>query len=421
MKFLILYKGVYGSALRGPEMRYAALTSELVALGHSVILCGRSGHQKCIPKNAEFVPVSKVKKLFLAFLSSDICVLHGGGPLILLFTIIAGLLGKNIILDSYVPHWIELDEVISKTPRKKQPKLLIKAYFNVMRSLLGALFFNGMVVANKRQLDLVRGMMAPFLLTHDFSRIFIIPFGCDELKEKNKKTGRRLLSELKGDAFEENDFLIGWLGGTYGWFDLESVLKAVSTSIEKNKNIKIVFFGVDQGRQSELLDFVSDSIKDNIIFLPWVDFSTRFDYWSGFDISLVWGGDGYENDYASRTRNFDCLSLGLPIIQNQDDEWGERLEKSGAGRAVDLSSLSELLFKLSNSPEYVAHMRQAMIKLSSGFYWSRFADAIINGASANPMPFFRRFFGLIGFCMTLPALFVFFLYSLFVMLANRYK
>lgn len=421
MKFLILYKGIYGSALRGPEMRYAALTSELMASGHTVILCGRSANQTNIPKNAEFVPVSKVTKLFLAFLRSDICVLHGGGPLILVFAIIAGLLGKNIILDSYVPHWIELDEIISKTPRKNQSKLLIKAYFNVIRSLLGALVFNGMVVANKRQLDLIRGMMAPFLLTHDFSRIFIVPFGCNELKDKNKKNGRRLLGELKGDEFNKNDFLIGWLGGTYGWFDLESVLRTVSLSIKKNKNIKLVFFGVDQSRQTELLDLVSDSIKGNIIFLPWVDFSTRFDYWSGFDISLVWGGDGYENDYASRTRNFDCLTLGLPIIQNEDDEWGERLEKSGAGRAVNLSSLSELLFELSNSPENVAHMHQAMIKLSSGFYWSRFAEAIINGVLANPMHLSRRIFGLIGFFMTLPALFVFFSYSLFAMLAKRYK
>lgn len=416
MKFLILYKGIYGIALRGPEMRYASLASELVALGHKVVLCGRPGDQSGVPENVEFVSVSKIIRLFLAFISSDVLVIHGGGPLVLFFALIAGLLGKNVILDSYVPHWIELDEIIGKKSNKIQLRLLIKAYFNVARSLFGALIFNGIIVANKRQLDLVRGMMAPFLLTHDFSRIFIVPFGCNELKIAEKKIGRKLMGELKGSEFSDNDFLIGWLGGTYGWFDLESVLSTVSLSIIKNKNIKLVFFGVDSSRQEELLSSVTDSAKGNIYFLPWVDFSTRFDYWAGFDISLVWGGDGYENDYASRTRNFDCLTLGLPIIQNEDDEWGERLEKSGAGRAVDLSSLSELLFELSNDPEKVAQMQQSMSRLSSEFYWSRFANAVVNGVSNNPMSLSRRIFGFVGFFLILPALAVFFLYSLFEML-----
>jgi hypothetical protein len=59
----------------------------------------------------------------------------------------SGFLGKKIILDCYVPHWIELDEIVKKT-KKYNVKLLIKSYFNVARSFFGVVFFNAVIVAN---------------------------------------------------------------------------------------------------------------------------------------------------------------------------------------------------------------------------------------------------------------------------------
>lgn len=415
MKFLLLYKGDYGSSLRGPEMRYASLAVELLSLGHQVILCGRTGNKHGIPAGAEFVPVSRGYDLLRAFFSANVVVLHGGGPLILLFAMLVGFWGKRLVLDSYVPHWIELDEVVGKSSKKDIPKLLIKAYFNVARSLLGGLVFDKVIVANKRQLDLFRGITAPFLLTHDFSRISVIPFGCERHGGHDKANGRLLLARLSEGRICEEDFLIGWLGGTYGWFDLESVLSAISKAILKNKNIKLVFFGADGRRQSELLSFVDEAVKGNIIFLPWVEFGQRFEYWAGFDISLVWGGEGYENDYASRTRNFDCLTLGLPVVQNEDDEWGERLEKSGAGVVTNLSSLPEVVYELSGAPGRIAEMHHSMLNLASDFYWSRFATAL-EAISVDSMSRGRRLIGIVGCLLLFPALLFFLVCSVFIMI-----
>lgn len=419
MRYLLLYKGVYGAALRGPEMRYAALARELIESGHEAVLCGRSGDSHGIPENVEFVPVSRAWILAKAFLQSDVILLHGGGPLVLLLAILAGLSGKRVVLDGYVPHWIELDEVIRNTDGRSSLKLLIKAYFNVARSLLGALVFNLVIVANKRQLDMFRGMMAPFSLTHDFSRIRVIPFGCSERQDWSQLSGREMLAELGGTSIADDDFLIGWLGGTYGWFDLGGVLTEVSKAIGRNAKVKLVFFGVDEARKNELLAFVDTAHRGNILFLPWVDFSRRFEYWSGFDISLVWGGEGYENDYASRTRNFDCLTLGLPIVQNEDDEWGQRLERSRAGVVASQSSLADTLIELSNRPDKVSGMSQCMSELAPELYWGRFAQKLIDCVTSSPMSLIRRLAGLAAFCLALPAILVFFLFSFFMAIFKR--
>lgn len=418
MKFLLLYKGDFGSTLRGPELRCYSLAKSLIDSGGEVYLCGRTGDDEGVPSKAKFIPVSNFIKLLRAFFDSDVIVLHGGGPLIMLLASIAGFLGKSIILDCYVPHWVELDEIVKKSKSNKV-KLFIKAYFNVARSFFGVVFFNAVIVANQRQLDLMRGMMAPFWSTHEFSRIHVIPFGCD-VKATNDQhcNSRELLSKLAGEEFSKSDFLIGWLGGAYEWFDMDAVIEAVTKAIKENSNIKLILFGVENEAKKDIVSNMPDFAHGNVFFLPWVDFSKRMEYWAGFDISLVWGGEGYENDYASRTRNFDCLTLGLPIIQNKDSEWGARLENSGAGKATTLENLPCVLVKLSHSPDTVNSMRRAMEKLAAGFYWHKSAKKILEIIPITKMSFIRRLTGFFVFLLVLPA---FFVSALFVLISYLIK
>lgn len=414
MKFLLLYKGDFGSTLRGPELRYYSLAKSLIESESEVYLCGRSGDEKGVPDKAHFVSVSNYINMLKAFFDSDVIVLHGGGPLIMLLASIAGFLGKIIILDCYVPHWIELDEIVKKSKSNKI-KILIKSYFNVARSFFGVVFFNAVIVANQRQLDLMRGMMAPFWSTHEFSRIHVIPFGCDEITANDPQdNSRQLLSKLAGEEFSKSDFLIGWLGGAYGWFDMDAVIEAASKAIKENNNIKLILFGVENEAKKGIVSKMPDYARGNVFFLPWVEFSKRMEYWAGFDISLVWGGEGYENDYASRTRNFDCLTLGLPIIQNKDSEWGERLENSGAGKATTLENLPSILVELSHSPDTVNSMRRAMEKLAAGFYWHKTANKLLEIIPNTRMSFIRRLFGFLVFLLVLPA---FFVSALFVLIS----
>jgi hypothetical protein len=312
---------------------------------------------------------------------------------------ISGFFGKKIILDGYVPHWIELDEVISKS--KFSLKLSIKSAFNAFRSLLAVYVFNLVVVANKRQVDLARGFLAPFSRTVEFNRIHLIPFGCEPYKERSRSMAIELLNKLtnKDRAFDERNFLVGWLGGTYGWFDLGPL--------------------VSDERKDEMLSWVAPEHHKNFFFLPYVDFENRFDYWAAFDVSLVWGGEGYENDYASRTRNFDCLSIGLPIIQNYDDEWGVRLVTSGSGVVTDIEHLADELMSLSLGPSRVKQMQSAMINLAPGFYWSKFANKLVLAVNESEMSFIRRFVGLLALLVVLPAIGLFFIYNLFGGLIKR--
>lgn len=411
LKILLVYKGRYNATLKGPEMRYIALARALNSQGYEVSVAGYDFDTTVHSGFLNFIPINNLWQVFKAFMRSDCVVLHGGGPFLLMLSLLIGFFGKSTVLDNYVPHWVELDEVMKNQGRTT--KLEFKSAFNVFRSLMGLLTFNMVIVANRRQQDLLRGMIAPFLRTQGFDRIEVIPFGCEPYTNRSREEGVRLLNSLaENSRLQSTDFLVGWLGGTYGWFDLSALLASMKVAFERNPAIKLVFFGVNEKQREEMLECIPVNIHGNLIFLPWVSFQERFAYWAAFDISLVWGGDGYENDYASRTRNFDCLSLGLPVIQNEDDEWGVRLKSSGAGMITSLESVSDDLLWVSQNEKALQKMHTAMKELAPEFYWERFSEHFASSVNRNKMSLLRRLTGALALMFVLPGIALFFLFGL---------
>lgn len=409
----MIYKGCYGLNLKGPEVRYISLAKSLHSLGYTITIAACSFNKEIHPKYINFLHIHNFFKMAVAFIKSDCIILHGGGFVLLSLSVFSGFIGKKIIFDNYSPRWVELDEVIFKS--NFNFGLFARSSFNSFRSLLAVLVFNFVIVANKRQMDLFRGFLVPFSQTKEFSRIKQIPFGCEIYEDRSRKSAIKMLNKLSpGNAkLEESDFLIGWLGGVYDWFDLNSVMESVSEAFMHNSKIKIVFFGVSDAWREKMLSQIPEDNRYNFFFLPWIDFNKRFDYWAAFDVSLVWGGKGFENDYASRTRNFDCLSIGLPIIQNYDDEWGERLIANNCGVVTDIESLSSELLSLSKNPEKINNMHMAMINLAPDFYWLNFANEFKQAVDSSKISFIRRTVGLLVFLSMLPAAALFFIYNLF--------
>lgn len=404
MNYLLVYKGHYKKTLAGPEVRNLGIARSLLNSGHSVCLAGKSTQPGILPRGCEFIEINHLVNLFKALLAADVIILHGGGPVLLLLVLLAGLRGRHLVLDAYVPHWIELELENPQGSLKSVFKKHLMACFNIWRKLFGVMVFNQLIVANLRQQDVVRGIMAPFFLTQEFQRVSVIPFGCDECFPSDKRLGKNRLLELSSGKLQPDDFLIGWLGGIYGWFDINEVIKSVQPAFESDSTMKLVFFGIAQEQQSTLLHGLSTRIQQQIVFLPWVDFNQRFNYWCGLDLALVWGSAGYENDYASRTRNFDCLTLGLPVLQNPDDEWGLRLVTSGAGVVTCIAEMSNTLSALSREPQRLTNMGKAMRDLAPEFYWSAFVDKLTKKMKITSMSLPRRLLGLCVFILTLPAL-----------------
>lgn len=406
MELFLIYKGKYDKQLRGPEIRYLSLARAMVEEGHRVSLASQGLSKQHQPSAITWVDLGNKSSVLRAFYRADVIVLHGGGPVLLALATIFGLFGKKILLDSYAPHWIELTVEQEHYPSWR---LALKIFINNLRITYGTLMFDGLLVANQRQLDLMRGFSAVWWRSQGFNRIHMLSFGASTqvatttraiaIEQLNK-----LLTFANQPLLSDDDFIIGWLGGTYAWFDMEGLIKLIQPALSANRSIKLVLFGVESAQQKPMLAHLEQSLHRQLVFAPWVDYEKRFHYWSAMDLALVWAADNYENDYASRTRNFDCLSLGLPIVQNHDAEWSARLQSSEAGFVTTADQLANLLLTLSQQPESLQLYRQRMLtNLLPEFAWPKIARQLLGISQKLPrLTLVRRLFGSFIFLATLP-------------------
>lgn len=371
---LIFFKGDFVGNVAGVAVRYISVANALLEDGWKVTIAGRS-----VPRSQEdinYIGVGSIFSLVKGVLSSKCIVLHGGGPVALLLFAVGSLFGKSVLLDSFAPHWIELYCSPSRGIKKR-----VKVAFNLSRIVWASYFFDAISVGTTRQRDLIRGVVAPFSGPARMRDVVVITGGCDEASEAGH-AGVLSSTTFEGTSFQvykTDDGVVdfAWLGGVWPWFDVEFVLKSfIAFHSEVGGRARLHFFGVDPKKKNEMVGIINSLSLgfEAVYFHPWVDYSDRFEVWRGVDCAVVWSEGGLENDYASRTRNFDCITLGVPVIQNRDSFWGEILDNSGAGVVVDSEGELPSAFLRMADENLRKEMSVAVSSLQDRFKWSRIAD-----------------------------------------------
>lgn len=362
-RYLFIYKGEFSRDVAGVGVRYISVAKELAASGHAVCIAGRS-----VP--ADFGGVRFIRAGdFLALLNemkkADRVVLHGGGPFILSVLSLLSSQRRKVLLDAFAPHWLEL-HTAAKSRENIRPyeRIAIKSkiIFNYFRLVWARLFFHGISVGTERQLDLVRGIVSQ---TGDieFDRgLFIVTGGCDVIELPPRDSGGGLVKTF------------GWLGGLWDWFDETPVIEAVLSLARQGRPVEMNFYGVSPAKRQKIEKYVGKERLSLFRFNPWVPYAERFNEWRRISVAIVWAERTVENDYASRTRNFDCVTLGIPVIQNCDSFWSRILSESSAGQVIDSSDqLGDAMTRyMEDDGLYKAHC-QNMGRLRERFAWSRIA------------------------------------------------
>lgn len=363
-KWLLLYKGDFTKNLNGAEIRYIKIAEQLALSGNEVTIAGGLGHQQ---GEVKFVSFNKTLSLIKAFMCADIIMIHGGGPFTLILSLISKILGKRLLLDNYAPHWVELLTVSQKGSRRAL--LSIKIAFNLFRTLFGAIVCDTVIAANKRQQDLYRGLAASSGNLHLIDKIQILSYGADPVIET--KTRSHLI-HLSKNKINDSDILIGWIGSLWDWFDYKPMVAAISTVASSNNDLKLVFFGVDKNKEKEVKQYIATmagNASENFLFLPWIDYESRLEVWSGLDAGIVWANPSIENDYAARTRNYDCISARLPIIQNWDDYWGPIINEHNIGITTTENALESAIADFISNRELITEYSKNIATLYDEYSW----------------------------------------------------
>ncbi len=126
--------------------------------------------------------------------------------------------------------------------------------------------------------------------------------------------------------FEEEDFVVLWIGGYSDRRDIEFLFKVLEGSMKENPKIKFLSIGGDiEGHTTkkfkELKELVKDSpFKENFKLIGWVKTEDVSNYCSSCDFGINIDRNSYETLMGARYRIVEMMRNKLPVITTLGSE-----------------------------------------------------------------------------------------------------
>nr|MDP9360578.1 hypothetical protein [Acidobacteriota bacterium] len=162
-------------------------------------------------------------------------------------------------------------------------------------------------------------------------------------------------------------------GGIYDWYDPVLAIDAVAIARSSLPDVTLTFTThpnpslTPQGKLAAAIEFVKRKGYDFVRFEPWVAYEERGVFFARFGAALLTFPRSIETDLSMRTRVYDYIWGGLPIVTSSAPGTDELLTRYGAGTIVDSVSPGDFASAL------VRVLRDEHVRMREGA--SRFAEA----------------------------------------------
>jgi len=129
-------------------------------------------------------------------------------------------------------------------------------------------------------------------------------------------------------------------GGIYDWYDPMLAMEAVAIARAKVPMLKLTFNThpnpelTPQSRAAAAIQYARRKNFDFVRFEPWVAYDDRAAFFDRFALALLTFPQSIETDLAMRTRVYDYLWAGLPIITSSAPGTDELLERYRCGSVI---------------------------------------------------------------------------------------
>lgn len=158
---------------------------------------------------------------------------------------------------------------------------------------------------------------------------------------------RHSRSAVKGviPGIGERDRLLLWNGGIWQWFDPLTLVRAMKTVSERRPDARLLFVGTaspDPGTPQ--MPIVEEAIElsrglglldRSVFFSGWVDYDDFANHLLEADLGVSCHHAHLETRLSIRTRLFDYVWAGVPMVLTGGDELSLRLAEAGVARLVE--------------------------------------------------------------------------------------
>jgi hypothetical protein len=141
-------------------------------------------------------------------------------------------------------------------------------------------------------------------------------------------------------------------GGIYDWYDAVLAIEAVklaglTLTFTRHPNPEIT----PQGELARAMEHVQTNGYDFVEFVPWVPYDKRGAFYERFAAALMTFPQSLETDLSMRTRVYDYLWAGLPIVSSSAPGTDDVIERYGAVvRNDDPADYAKALLRVTETP-----------------------------------------------------------------------
>lgn len=226
--------------------------------------------------------------------------------------------GQRVIFDLFDPIVLELRELYGAAPSPRQRLHVAAEWWRLMVALR---FGDLLIAATPKQREFYRSVQstdAPWIE---------VPFGVESDPVATKAT-------------KEN--LVLWNGGVWEWLDPSIAVDAVTQLNREGVEAKLLFLGRARPN-SELVDRRRDDRFEELLARgapyveansEWVPYRDRLSWLRRAKIAIMLHRPTREAVYSIRTRLFDAIASGTPVIATEEGFAAELVAREGLGIVV---------------------------------------------------------------------------------------
>jgi glycosyltransferase involved in cell wall biosynthesis len=169
-------------------------------------------------------------------------------------------------------------------------------------------------------------------------------------------------------------------GGIYDWYDPIMAIDAIALVRETYPEAAITFTRhpnpdtTPQGRLADAMRYAAERRFDFVRFEPWAPYEERAKFFERFTLGLITFPRSIETDLSMRTRIYDYLWCGLPIVTSSAPGTDEILTRYGAGSVMPVgvpdAFANEIVAILRNRERY-GEMAQGAERFVADHQWHR--------------------------------------------------
>jgi glycosyltransferase involved in cell wall biosynthesis len=281
--------------------------------------------------------------------------------------------GQRIVFDLFDPTVLELRELYGNTPSARQRIHLAAEWWRLSEALMrGDLL---MCAARKQRefYERLQSSEAPWIE---------VPFGVDMMEIKVCEKPR--------------DNVVVWGGGLWEWLDPATAVEAIVRLNEEGLRAKLLFLGRSRPNR-DLIDRRREDRVDGLLRRggvnvsaneEWVPYRERLAWLRAGKVAIMLHRRTAEAEYSIRTRLFDAIAAGTPVVATAGGFAAELVEREGLGIVVppgDVAAVAGAIRRLLTDDDLHAGCVQRLERLRPAFAWDAVTAPLIDTLKQWPM------------------------------------